>query len=280
MNLPPVSVIIPTYNRIGDLLAQAIDSVLKQSHKDFELLVVDDGSTDDTTAWLKRNYGQKIRVLVTENRGPAAARNHGLENSRHDLIAFLDSDDWWHKDKLQVQAKVMFNEEQYLISHTDEIWYRRGKYLNQKKKHQRPHGIIFTSCLPLCCVGMSTVMMRREFFKRVGLFDAALPCCEDYDLWLRASPLVEFYKIDQPLTTKQGGRDDQVSVQYQVGMDQFRITSLEKCLHLNSFSKEQKKMLALELVKKSTIYGNGCIKHGRHELGKQYLQLANRWQSF
>ncbi len=277
---PPVSVIIPTYNRAGGLVEKAIDSVLAQTHQNFELLIVDDGSTDHTAQILRHHYADKIQILSIENQGPAAARNHGLKYANHDLVAFLDSDDWWHKKKLDVQAQVMVENPTSLISHTDEIWYRRGTFLNQKKKHVRPHGDIFKACLPLCCVGMSTVMLRRDFFNSVGLFDESLPCCEDYDLWLRAAGQVEFYKIDQPLTYKQGGRDDQVSVQYRVGMDQFRIASLEKCLQLEFFSREQRSLLAAELVRKSTIYGKGCLKHGRHDVGSHYLDLAERWQDF
>lgn len=272
-----VSVIIPTYNRSGELLEKSIDSVLSQTHQSFELLIIDDGSTDDTREALHKRYHDEIRIITTDNQGPAAARNVGIKNAAHNFIAFLDSDDWWDKHKLCVQVQIMEAQPTCLVSHTDEIWYRRGQFLNQKKKHSRPHGDIFVQCLALCCVGMSTVMMRKKFFEVVGLFDESLPCCEDYDLWLRASCQVDFCKIDQPLTYKQGGRDDQVSVQYRVGMDQFRITSLEKCLHLDGFTKEQKGLLAGELVRKATIYGNGCNKHGRERLGSHYLDLAKRW---
>ncbi|MDA3970982.1 MAG: glycosyltransferase family A protein [Desulfobulbaceae bacterium] len=275
----PVTVIIPTYNRSGGLLEKAIDSVLGQTWQNFELLIVDDGSTDNTAALLHQRYGKTIQILKMQNRGPGAARNHGVQQASHDLIAFLDSDDWWDKKKLELQVQVMAENPATLISHTDEVWYRHGKFLNQKKKHTRPHGDIFSQCLPLCCVGMSTVMMRRSFFAVAGSFDESLPCCEDYDLWLRGSGRVEFFKIDQPLTYKQGGREDQVSMYYRVGMDQFRIASLEKCLHLNGFSAQQRSLLAMELVRKCTIYGNGCIKHNRLEVGQKYLDLAERWKA-
>ncbi len=275
-----ISVIIPTYNRCGELLEKAIDSVLQQTCQSFELIIVDDGSTDDTVAVLKKRYPNRFKICTTANQGPAAARNRGIKESSHDLIAFLDSDDWWAKNKLEVQSKVMAAHPEFLVSHTDEIWYRRGKFLNQKKHHSRPHGNIFSACLPLCCVGMSTVMMRREFFAAVGLFDTSLPCCEDYDLWLRASAQIEFFKINEPLTYKQGGREDQVSVQYRMGMDQYRIKSLEKCLQLDLFTPEQQKDLACELVRKCTIYGNGCLKHGRSGEGKRYLHLARSLKNF
>ncbi len=275
----PISVIIPTYNRCGGLLENAIDSVLAQTHQQFELLIVDDGSTDNTAERILQRYGNSVRIVTMSNRGPGAARNHGLQEASHDLIAFLDSDDWWDSRKLEIQVQVMAENPDILISHTDEIWYRGGKVLNQKKRHTRPHGDIFRQCISLCCVGMSTVMMRREFFDIAGGFDESLPCCEDYDLWVRASGQIEFFKVDHPLTYKQGGREDQVSEQHRMGMDQFRITSLEKCLHLHVFSREQRMLLARELVRKSTIYGNGCVKHDRVEAGQKYLDIAERWKA-
>ena len=162
-----ISVIIPTYNRAGGLLEKAIDSVLAQVDVDFEVLVVDDGSTDQTKRILD-SYGSQIGSFHQKNKGPAAARNLGIREATHDLLAFLDSDDWWDTKKLSIQARAMAENREFMISHTDEVWYRRGIFLNQKKRHARPHGHIFEQCLPLCCVGMSTVMARREFFKQAG----------------------------------------------------------------------------------------------------------------
>lgn len=272
-----VSVIVPTHNRAGGLLEKSIESVLDQVGVCVELLVVDDGSTDDTSDVL-RSYGDNVRVLRQENRGPAAARNLGIREASHDLLAFLDSDDWWAKSKLATQLTAMVAQPSYLISHTDEIWYRRGKFLNQKKKHARPHGDIFSQCLPLCCVGMSTVMARRAFFDQVGLFDETFPCCEDYELWLRASLRQPFLKIDEPLTYKQGGRDDQVSAQFQVGMDRFRIRAMEKVVALDDCSKQQRLALGQEILRKARIYEKGCRKHGRPDEALVYQGKAASWQ--
>ncbi|MFZ5766339.1 MAG: glycosyltransferase family 2 protein [Thermodesulfobacteriota bacterium] len=269
---PRISVIIPTYNR-ADFLSQAIDSVLGQSLPAAELIVVDDGSSDDT-AFLLAGYGDRLRVIRQENRGPAAARNSGIRAVSAPFLAFLDSDDRFAPDKLAIQHAAMLARPELLISHTDEIWYRRGVLLNQKKKHNRPGGFIFAQCLALCVVGMSTVMVRREFFEVVGLFDEELPCCEDYDLWLRAAIRLPFLKIDEPLTIKQGGRPDQVSAHYRLGMDRFRIRSLVKLLANAPLSREQRALAGRELARKCRIYGNGCIKHGRPEEGRHYLDLA------
>ncbi|MBU2538379.1 MAG: glycosyltransferase [Proteobacteria bacterium] len=271
----PVSVIIPTYNR-AVFLARAIDSVLSQSYPDFELIVVDDGSTDETQALLA-SYGENLKVLRQENRGPAAARNAGIRAARHPLLAFLDSDDQFAPNKLVQQAAAMEAQPDLLISHTQETWFRNGCHLNQKKRHAKEGGNIFARSLELCVVGMSTVMARQELFDRIGLFDESFPCCEDYELWLRASILHPFLLVDMPLTIKHGGRPDQVSVQFRVGMDRFRIRALEKLLVDVSLTPDHLRLAREELVRKAGIYGNGCLKHGQNEEGKRCLALVSQY---
>ena len=271
----PVSVIIPTHNR-GGFLAQAIDSVLSQSCGNFELIVVDDGSTDETQALLA-SYGKALIVLRQENQGPAAARNVGIRAARHPLLAFLDSDDRFARQKLALQVAAMEEQPELLISHTQETWFRNGRHFNQKKRHTKEGGDIFVRCLALCVVGMSTVMARRELFARIGLFDEALACCEDYDLLLRASVAHPFLLVDAPLTDKHGGRPDQLSVQFKTGMDRFRLRALENLLAEAPLTPEQSRLAREELVRKAVIYGNGCLKHGRSEEGRRSLALAGRY---
>ncbi len=274
----PVSVIIPTHNRAG-FLAQAIDSVLSQTYASFELIVVDDGSSDETQALLA-SHGKALVSLRQENRGPAAARNAGIRAARHPLLAFLDSDDRFARQKLAIQAAAMEAQPDLLISHTQETWFRNGRHLNQKKRHAKEGGDIFARSLARCVVGMSTVMVRRELFARIGLFDEALPCCEDYDLWLRASVAHPFLLVDVPLTIKHGGRPDQVSVRFRVGMDRFRIRALEKLLADAPLTPDQSRLACEELVRKATVYGNGCLRHGRNEEGNRCLALASRQPRF
>jgi len=268
----PVSVIIPTHNRAG-FLAQAIDSVLSQTYANFELIVVDDGSTDETQELLA-SYGKPLISLRQENRGPAAARNTGISAARHPLLAFLDSDDQFTRHKLTLQVAAMEAQPELLISHTQEIWFRNGQHLNQKKRHAKENGDIFARSLDLCVVGMSTVMARRELFDRVGLFDESFPCCEDYELWLRASVAHPFLLVDAPLTVKHGGREDQVSVQFKTGMDRFRIRAMEKLLANTTLTPAQSRLAREELVRKAVLYGNGCLKHGHLEEGRRALALA------
>jgi len=119
---PPVSVIIPTYNR-ASWLRGAIDSVLDQTFADFELIVVDDGSTDNTKE-IVADYGDKIRYFYQPNKGPSAARNTGIGQAKADLICFLDSDDRWIKNKLQTQVEFIRQNPLTKISYTNEIWIR------------------------------------------------------------------------------------------------------------------------------------------------------------
>ena len=161
-----------------------------------------------------------------------------------------------------------------LISHTDEKWFRRGKYLNQGYRHRKTGGDVFARSLELCVVGMSTVMARRTLFEQVGIFNEDLPCCEDYDLWLRASAHHDFLYVDEPLTIKNGGRPDQVSARYRVGMDKYRIASMLNLLRSQRLDSKKRELAMGELARKCGIYGNGCLRHGRREEGRRYLDIA------
>ncbi|MCI5193315.1 MAG: glycosyltransferase family 2 protein [Candidatus Electrothrix sp. AU1_5] len=277
-----ISVIIPTYNR-AEFIEQAIASVLDQTLTSGaicgEIIVVDDGSTDATpeiVQQISKNNHIPIRYLYQENKGASAARNLGITAAQHDMLCFLDSDDRWVPHKLEMQLHAMQRQPQYLISHTREIWYRHGMQVNQKKKHAPPHGEIFQRALRMCVVGMSTVMMQREIFQRYGLFNENMPCCEDYDLWLRVSREEAFLLVDEALTLKDGGRPDQLSALHRLGMDRWRIYSLCLLLENTSLKAEQYDQVVAELERKCRIYGKGCIKHGRPEEGEYYLALPKQ----
>ncbi len=275
-----ISVIIPTYNR-AYLLGRAIDSVLAQERLPDELIIVDDGSTDATRELVDKKNGQPdvaIKYVYQNNLGAAAARNTGINKSCGDLLCFLDSDDWWDKKKIRLQAALLENNRPILISHTHEMWFRRGRRVNQKKKHEPGNGFIFSRCLKMCVVGMSTVMVRRELFGKYGLFDESLVCCEDYDLWLRVARKEKFMLLPRPLTLKEGGRDDQLSQIHRLGMDKFRIKSLCSLLDNYSLTPKQTRETVAELSRKCRIYGNGCIKHGRRDEGAFYLDIAQEYQ--
>ena len=268
-----ISVIIPTFNR-ANFLKKAIESVLSQTYQGFELIVVDDGSTDNTYE-IVSEFKNNIVYIKQKNIGAASARNTGIKRAKNKFLAFLDSDDCWDKEKLAIQIDEMQKNPSYLVSHTQETWYRNGVLLNQKKKHKKYHGYIFDKCLPLCAVGMSTVMIKRELFERVGKFDENFPCCEDYDFWLRVSVRHPFFLVDKPLTLKDGGRPDQLSFIYRTGMDKFRIQAIVKILGAdNILSDEQRRLATEELKGKCRIYSNGCIKHGKEKEGEYYKKRS------
>ena len=270
---PAVSVIIPTYNR-GWILREAIDSVLAQDYTDYELIVVDDGSTDDTRQILS-SYGRDIIVLRQPNQGVSAARNRGIADSRAQLVAFLDSDDLWLSQKLIRQVAFFQSNPDAQICQTEETWVRNGVRVNPKKRHQKLSGMIFEPSLALCLVSPSAVMIRKTLFDRVGLFDESLPACEDYDLWLRVSCRYPVFLIDEPLIIKQGGHADQLSKA--AGLDKYRIQSLQKLIKNEPLSGLQKQAAEKILQQKCTIYAGGCRKRGREEEAKYYEEFAGRY---
>jgi glycosyltransferase involved in cell wall biosynthesis len=270
---PLVSVIIPTYNR-GWIIKEAIDSILAQDYTEFELIVVDDGSTDHTSDVLD-SYGDDIKVLFQKNKGVSAARNRGIAEASGKFIAFLDSDDLWLPQKLTVQIEFFNQTPDALICQTEEVWIRNGLRVNPKKRHKKPSGMIFNPSLELCLVSPSAVMIRRSLFGRVGKFDETLPACEDYDLWLRISCRFPVHLIDTPLIIKRGGHGDQLSSR--AGLDRFRIKAIEKIIKRGILSDDQYRAAVKTLKKKCDIYAAGCRKRGREEEVRYYTSLSKKY---
>ena len=267
-----VSVIIPTYNR-GWIIKEAIDSVLAQDYTEFELIVVDDGSTDHTSDVLD-SYKNVIKVFSQKNKGVSAARNRGIAEASGQFIAFLDSDDLWLSQKLSVQIEFFNQTPDVLICQTEEVWIRNGLRVNPKKRHKKPSGMIFKPSLELCLVSPSAVMIQRSLFDRVGEFDETLPACEDYDLWLRISCGFPIHLIDTPLIIKRGGHDDQLSSM--AGLDKFRIKAIEKIIKSGLLSDDQHMAAVKTLKKKCDIYTAGCRKRGRIDEAQYYESLSKR----
>lgn len=266
-----VSVIIPTYNR-WPMVREAVESVLGQSLKGSELIVVDDGSGDGTVEGLRR-YGSALRLLCQSRRGVAAARNLGVRSCSGRYLAFLDSDDLWRPAKLEVQLSFMESRPEAQICQTEEVWMRRGSRVNPKKRHRKPSGDIFRPSLELCLVSPSAVMMTRELFDRAGGFDESLPVCEDYDLWLRVALAAPVHLISEPLVVKRGGREDQLSRSVW-GMDRFRILALHKLLRAG-LSGERRRWVLEVLAKKVAILAQGARKRGREEEAEGYEKVLS-----
>ena len=274
-NFPSISVIIPTLDR-RHRLPQTLDSVLNQTLPPDEIIVVDNGSNDGTFSMLKSKYPNVMRIKETKL-GVSAARNKGISYANSVWIALLDSDDIWHPSKLEEQLKANRNYPGYRLIHTDEHWYKRGKRVNQLTKHKKRGGYIFKDCLKLCCISPSSALIEKSLFQQVGQFDEDLPVCEDYDMWLRVCAQEPILYVDQPLTIKYGGHEDQLSKRYW-GMDRFRIKSLEKILlegHLNQVYKIATQKI---LVSKLKILINGAIKRNNQAVIEEYSSKLENWK--
>jgi glycosyltransferase involved in cell wall biosynthesis len=273
--MPKVSVIIPTYNRLS-MLKEAVNSVLAQDFEDMELIVVDDGSTDGTAVEMKQ-YGGRVKLIEhTEKRGVSAARNRGILHAKGKYIAFLDSDDLWMKGKLKIEVTFLDDNPHYPLCYTDEIWIRKGKRVNPMIKHAKYSGWIFEKCVPLCIISPSSVMMRKTLFSKVGLFDEALPVCEDYDFWLRVSARFPIFFISRKLIVKRGGHPDQLS-QKSWGNDRYRVMALEKLLSETYIGAEEREMILKEMKKKCYILYKGFLKRGNEMEGKHYQEIMRRY---
>ncbi len=246
-----VSVIIPTYNRYI-FLKRALVSLYAQTYPPKEIIVVDDGSTDDTSyitvilnSIQNLNPNIIIKYIYQNNSGVSSARNMGIRNASFEWIAFLDSDDEWHKTKLEKQVDFHKNNINILMSYTDELWIRDGVEVKIPKKFKKIGKDIFSENIEYCNIAPSSVLVSREILNYHALvvrvqndgtvqndgefFDESLEVCEDYDLWLRIALKHEIGLVDEPLITKYAGHDDQLSFKHW-GMDRFRVVALEKLL--------------------------------------------------
>jgi len=317
---PAVSVIIPVYNRFT-MLRQAVASVLYQNFRDFELIIVDDGSTDGTAhigarglqtdaagsrgateiasavtqtdaaarsdrAGGPRNTPQttfqpvppkSFKFLQIEHTGmPGAVRNRGVEASRGEFIAFLDSDDLWMPRKLERQILCMRIPGAPGISHTRELWLRNGKIVSQASQKHKRSGRLFHDSLLKCIIGPSTVMMKRKLFLDAGGFREDIEIAEDYELWLKITARSDVAFLDQPLTVKRGGHEDQLTAKYGQ-IEIFRIEALAGLLDNGFFNDEDRILAAAELSRKCAIYANGARKRGKIDEALDYESRSRKY---
>lgn len=200
MSRPAVSVIIPTRDRAA-LLIEALDSVAAQTYRDYEVIIVDDGSTEDI-ATAVRDHPTRPNVIRQPHQGPAAARNLGLAQASTDIVAFLDSDDLWLPRKLDVFIRAM-------AARTDvRIFYGPMAPIDESRspvagRTKGCHDGWITQAL-FCSsfVHVPSIVCRKQVLLDAGGFNASLPVCEDYDLWLRLSLTQPFALIDEPLALR------------------------------------------------------------------------------
>jgi glycosyltransferase involved in cell wall biosynthesis len=275
---PVFSVIIPTFNR-AHVLKRSIDSVLKQSYQNFELIIVDDHSTDDTQELIK-NYQDQLTSFQTSgdiNQGVSKARNLGIKNARGKYIAFLDSDDEWLPEKLKLQYDYFQNHPHIRIVHGEEVWVRNGKRVNPKKIHQKGGGHQFHRCLELCLISPSTVVLEKGLLHQMGGFREDFIVCEDYDLWLKITAENEVGFIQDPLIIKYGGHDDQLSAQYKA-MDYYRVKSIDWILDQNKIDSLNFDKAKEVLQKKCKILLKGYQKHKNLKDYHEVLAILKKWE--
>jgi len=271
-----ISVVIPTYNR-KNLLSRALKSILAQSSKPAEIIVVDDGSTD-STASLVQGFHPDINYFFQENHGVSSARNTGLRMARCEWLALLDSDDEWLPSKLAAQATALSQNPEFRICHTDEIWMRRNKRVNAMRKHAKSGGWIYQRCLPMCVISPSSVLIHRSVFEEVGGFDEHLPACEDYDLWLRICASYPTLFVDEPLLKKYGGHADQLSGKFW-GMDRFRVRAMEKILLAGCLGTHDRTATIRELRYKLHLLVNGARKRNNSQVILEYSRKIARYEA-
>ncbi len=197
--MPKVSVIIPTYNR-ADFIKDAVESVLCQTYKDFEIIIVDDGSTDSTKDVLQK-FHNKITYIYKSNGGAASARNVGINHAQGEYIAFLDSDDLWLPERLKFGVQALNSDKDIGLFFSDCSRVFNGEKASKTyfDDYKPCAGYMFKQLFMQCFIPTLTVILRKGCFKEAGMFNEELPSCEDYDMWLRISACFKINYIKMPL---------------------------------------------------------------------------------
>ncbi|MDT8383057.1 MAG: glycosyltransferase [Gammaproteobacteria bacterium] len=220
--MPLVSVIVPAYN-CASFIEQSIQSILAQKYPNIEIIVIDDGSTDQSTE-LARHFGEPIKVILQTNQGPAAARNRGIRESKGEFIAFLDSDDVWLPNKLADQVTFLQeNQDIGIIYGTFTRWLasKNGCYPpaeqfvaneNDSSFDAELSGWIYHKLLLDNYIHIITAVIRRSLYDKLGGFDESLRTGEDYDFWLRASRITQVYKFSRTVALYRTNPDSTTNV--------------------------------------------------------------------
>lgn len=270
-----VSIILPTFNR-SQFLEQAVKSVVHQTFTEWELLVVDDGSDDESWRTIKKFHDSRIFYLYQRNQGVSRARNTGIQFSRFPWVCFLDSDDYWEPTKLQRQLEILECHPHYRVIYTDETWIRKGRRVNPKKIHRKYCGWIYHRCLPLCIISPSSILLDRSIVQKLGLFDEDFPVCEDYEMWLRISSRYPIFFLEEPLIVKVGGHAGQLS-QSLWGLDRYRVKAMTKTYSSGGLTVQQAVWTARQIVAKARILAKGFTNRKKCLEAQKYQEIVQTW---
>ncbi len=251
--MPTVSVIIPTYNR-ADIIGEAIRSVQVQTFENWEIIVVDDASKDDTDRVVTSIDDARVRYIKHEcNRGGSAARNTGIKHSSGEYLAFLDSDDLWFPKKLENQLKVFWNSSSNVgLVYTGTIIKEGCRKLKPYAEGWITNDLLVKNVVGGCSVGM----IKKEVISTVGLFDESLPSSQDKDFWLRISKEYRFKYVDDCMVLKRNYKE-----KYQISNNGVR-----KCIGKLKFYNKHR-----------DLFGNNDKSKYLQKMGREFrLNMINR----
>jgi GT2 family glycosyltransferase len=286
---PLVSVVMPAYNS-ARYIAQALDSALEQDYPALEIVVVDDGSTDDTVNIVTR-YGDKVRLLSQKNQGSAAARNLGIREARGKYIAFLDADDaWWpHKIRHQVAAMIQGG---YKMAYSRFIWWHpdaHGQHTQPETEFAQAHnpnlssavivtGWPYAELLLDCIVWTSTVIVEKTEIEKAGFFDEMLRKGQDYDLWLKLSRQIEMAGLEKPTALYRIHPDSITSNVKEINYE-YRILSraVERWSEAGPDGRTPPAgQVAARLARSSFGHGHAHLLHGNPHIAAESFRLSMR----
>ena len=249
-----VSIIIPTYNRF-ELLKRAIASVEAQSYTNYELIIIDDASTDETRDYLFTL--EHTSLILPSNQGVSHARNRGVGMANGEYIAFLDSDDTWAEDKLAQQVAFHQEHPEVQFSFGTEKWFRFESEVKRPKKYEAPSMVNFENLLEYTFIGPSSVMIQTALLNEAGGFDESLAVCEDFDLWLRISKQTPLHLASSVVINKHAGDFEQLSSSV-LSLEPYRVESLLK--------HKDDDLVVDVILRKLGIIEKGALKHDNREL--------------
>lgn len=206
LDLPIVTVIMPAFNA-EKYIEEAIQSVLNQTYKKIELVIINNASSADKTEEIIHKYLDDTRIIYVKQQGKGLsnARNIGIQKSSGELVAFLDSDDLWHKEKIEKQVEYFRKNKEVFLVHTPYNILKDGRIINFKMLSEPQasclSGNIYNRLLCGNCIGVLTAMVRKEIFDKVGYFDETLWGAEDWDLWIRIAKNHKIGFINETLAT-------------------------------------------------------------------------------